>query len=401
MSSAALHSNFAAPERGTRPSNRQALIVTAATELFHRNGYSATSMGDIAAAVNVRPSALYRHFPSKDALLAATIRHSLHPLWQLLEQSVGSPDDTVLRDVVRIVVAHRASGVLWQREARYLDASSRSDVRNALRQLAGLLAARIEIRRTQLTPNQADQLAWSVMAVLGSISFHDLVLPSGPTESTLLDLLRRILGTEVPAESAHPTTTPVPAGLSIRSRREVILAAASRLFTERGYAMVTVDDVGRAAGIAGPSFYNHFPSKQDLMVAVVTRSDEWLWMELTRALAKASDEADALARILDSYITLTMERRELMNILLGDLPLLPPEIRHRFRESQHDYITEMVTLLQAVRPELVPVAARIQVQAALMIVNNFAETPHLRTTPHGVPLLRATMSGILSTSGPR
>lgn len=135
------------------------------------------------------------------------------------------------------------------------------------------------------------------------------------------------------------------------------------------------------------------------MFAVLTRADEWLWMELTRALAKASDEADALARLLDSYIALTMERREVINVLLGDLPVLSTEMRHRFRESQHDYITECVSLLQAVRPELGVTAARIEVQAALMIVNNIAQTPHLRSSPEALPLLRATVTGILSGSG--
>lgn len=400
MSSAALRAGFAAPKRGTRPSNRHALIVAAATELFHRNGYPATSMGDIATAVNVQPSALYRHFPSKEALLAETIRLSLQPMSQLLEQSAGVPDDIVLTDVVRIGLAHRAPGVLWQREARYLDAWARAEVRGTLRQLAGLIAGRIRNRRPQLASGQADQLAWSAMAALGSISFHDLHLPTAPMESTLLDLLRRVLSTET-ATATHPESKAVPAGLVIRSRREVVLAAASRLFTERGYALVTVDDVGEAAGIAGPSIYNHFASKQDLLVAVVTRADEWLWMELTRALAKASDEADALTRLLDSYIALTMERRDLMNILLGDLPLLATETRHRFRQSQHDYITEVVTLLQAVRPDLGPTAARVEVQATLMIVNNLAQTPHLRSSPGAVPLLRATVIGILSRSGAR
>jgi AcrR family transcriptional regulator len=404
MSSPALPTAFLAPERGTRPSNRHALIVAAATQLFHRNGYSATSMGDIAAAVNVQPSALYRHFPSKEALLAETIRLSLQPLTQLLEQSAGAPHDIVLKDVVRIGLLHRASGVLWQREAHYLDATTRAEVRAALRQLARLIAERIGNRRPQLTPGQGDQLAWSAMAALGSISFHDLNLPPAAMESTLLDLLRRILSTTTATAThtdmhTHPETTTVPAGLIIRSRREIILAAASNLFTERGYASVTVDEVGEAAGIAGPSIYNHFASKPDLLAAVLTRADEWLWMELTRALATACDEADALARLLDSYIALTMERPEVITVLVGDLPALSTEMRHRFRESQHDYITECASLLQAVRPDLGATAARIEVQAALTIVNNVAQTPHLRRSPEAVPLLRATMTSILSGSG--
>lgn len=56
-------------------------------------------------------------------------------------------------------------------------------------------------------------------------------------------------------------------------------------------------------------------------------------------------------------------------------------------------------MLQAVRPELGVTAARIEVQAALMIVNNIAQTPHLRSSPEALPLVRATVTGILSGSG--
>ncbi|MCL1917951.1 MAG: TetR/AcrR family transcriptional regulator [Peptococcaceae bacterium] len=43
-------------------------ILDAALELFSRRGFSAVSVRDIAAAVGVRESALYKHFPSKKAV---------------------------------------------------------------------------------------------------------------------------------------------------------------------------------------------------------------------------------------------------------------------------------------------------------------------------------------------
>ena len=43
-------------------------ILEAALELFSRRGFSAVSVRDIATAVGVRESAMYRHFPSKQAV---------------------------------------------------------------------------------------------------------------------------------------------------------------------------------------------------------------------------------------------------------------------------------------------------------------------------------------------
>ncbi|HET6560325.1 MAG TPA: TetR/AcrR family transcriptional regulator [Marmoricola sp.] len=50
-------------------SRRQQLLATAA-ELFAARGFHGVSVGDIGAACGISGPALYRHFPSKDAMLA-------------------------------------------------------------------------------------------------------------------------------------------------------------------------------------------------------------------------------------------------------------------------------------------------------------------------------------------
>ena len=46
------------------------------------------------------------------------------------------------------------------------------------------------------------------------------------------------------------------------TRREEILDAAARLFAERGYHGVSIDDIGAAVGMSGPGFYRHFAGKE-------------------------------------------------------------------------------------------------------------------------------------------
>jgi AcrR family transcriptional regulator len=56
-------------------------ILRSAAELFTQKGYSATTTRDIAAAVGVRQPAIYKHFTTKDAILAALVRLGLeYPL---------------------------------------------------------------------------------------------------------------------------------------------------------------------------------------------------------------------------------------------------------------------------------------------------------------------------------
>lgn len=59
------------------------------------------------------------------------------------------------------------------------------------------------------------------------------------------------------------------AALPAKSARERILSAAARLFCHHGFAATGIDAVIAEAGTAKATLYKHFPSKDDLIVAVL------------------------------------------------------------------------------------------------------------------------------------
>jgi AcrR family transcriptional regulator len=60
------------------------------------------------------------------------------------------------------------------------------------------------------------------------------------------------------------------------SARERILSTAYDLFTRRGIRAVGTDEVVERAGVAKATLYRHFPSKNDLVLAVLERREQ-LW----------------------------------------------------------------------------------------------------------------------------
>ncbi|MFF2021094.1 TetR/AcrR family transcriptional regulator [Streptomyces sp. NPDC058171] len=105
-----------------------------------------------------------------------------------------------------------------------------------------------------------------------------------------------------------------------RATRSALVAAARRLFAERGYADVGTEEIVRAAGVTRGALYHQFRDKTDLFDTVVQTVEAEVTERIaTQAMATASDPVEALragARaFLDAFAEPDAER-----ILLLDAP---------------------------------------------------------------------------------
>ncbi|MCE2917191.1 MAG: TetR/AcrR family transcriptional regulator [Rubrivivax sp.] len=103
----------------------------------------------------------------------------------------------------------------------------------------------------------------------------------------------------------------------LRHREDAILAAVNRLLADKGFDLMTVDEVAAEVGIAKASLYKHFPSKEALAAAAMVRL-------LHRALAvieqqNARTDGTALLRIE------ALVRWVLGLQLAGEMPSLPSQ----------------------------------------------------------------------------
>ena len=372
-------SDVVRPARNTRPANRRQLIVAAAADLFYRNGYTDVAMSDVADAVAIGPSALYRHFRGKQSLLATVVREALVKVDDaILIAAADAESVDVATTLAAVVIEHRGVGVLWRREARHLSADDRTAFRSEARNIGAHLAEIIARRRPELDAAQADLLSWCALAVANSVSFHSLSLPEPDFTALVSQLISAVLDTPAPNLGAVVGRPPDAVPLTTTSRRESILSAATELFARHGFAGVSMDDIGAAVGIAGPSVYNHFEAKSDILVAAMFRGDEWLRMAMTRAFAEAADPADGLERLVRSYSRFVFDNPHLVQNLVSETGHLPDAERQRAVAAQLSYINEWVQLLRRVHPGYDPVRARIRVQAAQTMLNDVALVQHLR-----------------------
>ncbi|PJE17146.1 TetR/AcrR family transcriptional regulator [Mycobacterium sp.] len=367
------------PERGTRPANRRDLILEAATELFCARGYEHVAVGDIAEAVAVGPSALYRHFSSKQELLEELVFNGLESFTAVVSGMAFTDAEQSLLDLAELAVTSRHIGILVEREARHLSGDTQTRLRAASQDLAGGLAQFLEAVRPDLDGDARDLFAWMILGVVVSPSFYQSDLSAKELARLLAELTGRVLTAQAPVGFAMVEGRHRPTGLLPHSRREALLQKAIQLFAERRYASVGIEDVAASLGMAGPSVYGHFASKADLLATALSRGAAYLYMQASDVLAASNTAAAALSSLVSSYVEFALAHPALVDLLMTEVRNLPEPHRDAALAAQRTYVDEWVHLLRQFRPELSESVARLQVQAVLTLVNYVVRVRHIQS----------------------
>jgi AcrR family transcriptional regulator len=185
------------------------------------------------------------------------------------------------------------------------------------------------------------------------------------------------------------------------SRRDQILGIAVRLFAERGYHGVSMDDIGSAAGVTGPALYHHFAGKESMLVAALTPvSEELLAGGRERVAANDGDPRGALESLIDFHVEFALNNPAVIALHLHELDRLPEEPRRQIRKLQRLYVEEWVSVLVALRPELTGAQARVLAHAAFGLMNS---TPFLggevNRTQRARLLRQAALGALLGPEG--
>ncbi len=109
------------------------------------------------------------------------------------------------------------------------------------------------------------------------------------------------------------------------SKREQLVETAMRLFSRDGFRAIGIEKILEECGCAKMTLYNHFSSKDELILAVLRRSDEIFRNELRKAVeARAVGPADRL-RALVEIIAEQLESSEFHGCLFRNAAAEFPE----------------------------------------------------------------------------
>ena len=153
---------------------RREEILRTAADLFARRGFHGVSVADLGAACGISGPALYKHFPSKDAVLAdmlVSISEQLLDEGQRRVDAAGSAAEA-LRSLIEwhtdFALGNKSLIVVQDRDWSSLPAEARERVRALQRSYVDLWAAQVHLCHPQLTAKEAQARVHATFGLLNS-----------------------------------------------------------------------------------------------------------------------------------------------------------------------------------------------------------------------------------------
>ncbi|HEY5439489.1 MAG TPA: TetR/AcrR family transcriptional regulator [Acidimicrobiales bacterium] len=156
-------------------------------------------------------------------------------------------------------------------------------------------------------------------------------------------------------------------------RRQQLLTAASRLFAERGFRAVSIEDLAAEAGVSGPAVYRHFDSKELLLADLLIKVSEQLLDEGSAHVARASSAFDALHQLIAFHTEFALRDRDLIRIQDHDFASLAVDDAKTVSRLQRAYLEVWVDVLRSIDTTASEMVARTKIQAVFGLLNS---TPH-------------------------
>ena len=183
----------------------------------------------------------------------------------------------------------------------------------------------------------------------------------------------------------------------VGTARERILDTALEVIAKRGYASAGVKEIVDRSGTSKGSFYFHFPSKEQMVMALLERMSEKLVNKVYNAIKDQPSPLHRLAASIDILMAVFVRKRNIAQVLLlnvvgngktMDRKFLP--IRERFLELIKQELDSAVESGQ-IAPVDTSLAARVWLGGIHEVILHWLLTGQPRSLSEATPALRTAL----------
>ncbi len=129
-------------------------------------------------------------------------------------------------------------------------------------------------------------------------------------------------------------------------RMRQMIEVAEQVFSTRGYAAASMDEIAELVGVSKPMLYEYFNSKEGLLLACIRESRAVLREVTEQATVGAADAEDALRRGLLAFFVFIRERRQAWSLLRHEMALIGTPAADEVEETRRQQ-TDLIAALMS------------------------------------------------------
>lgn len=264
--------------------SKREMALDHAARLFNERGIAATSIADVASAMQVTRAALYYYFDERDDLVFQTYERACQIIAGDLEAADEEGGDGLAKTLsfARRALAPGKAPIAVLGETEYLKAPQRSLIERAsvrnIKALEGFIHQ--GLADGSVRPCDGHVMAQTIAGFVSWAQLTPAWLNIEETEAhrrdaaAVLSLLHSGVGapdTQTPAvafdvNALRPSPgNPFDREAAASIKIETLLATASRQFNRRGVEGVSLDDITAELGATKGALYHYFSDKADLV----------------------------------------------------------------------------------------------------------------------------------------
>ncbi|GAB3026832.1 TetR family transcriptional regulator [Nocardioides flavus (ex Wang et al. 2016)] len=134
--------------------------------------------------------------------------------------------------------------------------------------------------------------------------------------------------------------------MSPSERRQQIVTSAADLFDEGGYTSTTMDDIARGVGLAKPTLYHYFPSKDEILHAIHEEFIDLLINRHEQRTATGLGPEQLLLEVMADILELMETHRGHVRVFFEHHRELPSSEREAIkvkRDKYEQFVEELIT----------------------------------------------------------
>ncbi|MBX9589822.1 MAG: TetR/AcrR family transcriptional regulator [Hyphomonadaceae bacterium] len=112
---------------------------------------------------------------------------------------------------------------------------------------------------------------------------------------------------------------PVISTERMRDRRDSILAAASRVFSQKGFQAASIAEIARAAGVSDGLVYKYFENKRELLISALTAFYERVIDDLEQQVELGETFADRLRLLVQTHLGVFVRDTGLCRLFISEV----------------------------------------------------------------------------------